>query len=59
MFNKIWVLIALTASTLSFSNAQTSTNFNFPVDKFDFGVVTEGDVATHTFEFFNAGKDTI
>lgn len=59
MFNKIWVLIALTVSTLSFSNAQISNNFNFPVDKFDFGVVTEGEVATHTFEFFNAGKDTI
>ncbi|MGN6645122.1 MAG: DUF1573 domain-containing protein [Cytophaga sp.] len=59
MFNKIWVLIALTASTLSFSNAQVSNDFNFPLDKFDFGIVTEGDVATHTFEFFNAGKDTI
>ena len=59
MFNKIWVLIALTASTLSFSNAQVSNDFNFPVDKFDFGIVTEGEVATHTFEFINAGKDTI
>lgn len=59
MFNKIWVLIALTASTLSFSHAQVSNDFNFPVDKFDFGIVTEGEVATHTFEFFNAGKDTI
>ena len=59
MFNKIWVLIALTVSTLSFSSAQVSSDFNFPQDKFDFGIVTEGDVATHTFEFFNAGKDTI
>jgi len=59
MFNKICVLIALAASTMSVTIAQNSSDFNFPIDKFDFGVVPEGEKARHTFEFFNTGKDTI
>lgn len=59
MFKKISVLIALAASTFSVSMAQAPSDFNFPIDKFDFGVVTEGEKARHTFEFFNTGKDTI
>jgi len=59
MFKKIVVLVALAASTMSVTLAQQSTNFNFPVDKFDFGVINEGEKARHTFEFFNTGKDTI
>lgn len=46
--------------SLSSSIAQTSPNgFYFPVDKHDFGLVIEGDQATHAFEFTNVGKDTI
>ena len=59
MFNKILVSVALAASTMGVTIAQNSSNFNFPIDKFDFGVVNEGEKAAHTFEFFNAGKDTI
>jgi len=59
MFKKIVVLAALAASTMSVTIAQQSANFNFPVDKFDFGVINEGEKARHTFEFFNTGKDTI
>ncbi len=59
MFKKISVLMILAASTITASMAQVSNDFNFPVDKFDFGVITEGDKARHTFEFFNTGKDTI
>lgn len=59
MFKKIVFLVALAASTMSVTMAQQSNNFNFPIDKFDFGVVNEGDKARHTFEFFNTGKDTI
>jgi hypothetical protein len=59
MLKKIIVFTALVASTLSVTLAQQSNNFKFPIDKFDFGVVNEGDKARHTFEFFNTGKDTI
>ena len=59
MLKKIIVFTALVASTLSVTLAQQSNSFNFPIDKFDFGVVNEGDKARHTFEFFNTGKDTI
>ncbi|MBC7449857.1 MAG: DUF1573 domain-containing protein [Cytophagales bacterium] len=59
MLKKIWVLVALVASSFSVLMAQNSTNFNFPVDKFDFGVVDEPNKAAHTFEFTNVGKDTI
>jgi hypothetical protein len=59
MFKKIVVLVALAASSMSVTFAQQSNNFNFPIDKFDFGVINEGDKARHTFEFFNTGKDTI
>jgi hypothetical protein len=46
--------------SISSSIAQTSPNgFYFPVDKHDFGLVIEGDQATHAFEFTNVGKDTI
>ena len=59
MFKKIVVLVALAASSMSVTFAQQSNNFNFPIDKFDFGVINEGEKARHTFEFFNTGKDTI
>ncbi len=59
MIKKIVVLAALFASTMSVTIAQQSKNFNFITDKFDFGVVNEGDKATHTFEFYNTGTDTI
>lgn len=59
MFKKIVVLAALAASTMSVTFAQQSKNFNFPIDKFDFGVINEGEKARHTFEFFNTGTDTI
>jgi hypothetical protein len=59
MFKKIVFAVALAASTMSVTFAQQSNNFNFPIDKFDFGVITEGEKARHTFEFFNTGKDTI
>ncbi|WP_018344094.1 DUF1573 domain-containing protein [Cytophaga aurantiaca] len=59
MFKKIVVLVALAASTMGVTFAQQSNNFNFPIDKFDFGVINEGEQATHTFEFYNTGKDTI
>ncbi|HSY60481.1 MAG TPA: DUF1573 domain-containing protein [Cytophaga sp.] len=59
MFKKIVFAVALAASTMSVTFAQQSNNFNFPIDKFDFGVITEGEKARHTFEFYNTGKDTI
>jgi hypothetical protein len=59
MLKRICVLVALVASAISVSTAQNSPNFNFPVDKYDFGVIEEGTKATHTFEFTNTGKDTI
>lgn len=59
MLKKIIVFLALGASTLSVTFAQQSNNFQFPIDKFDFGVINEGEKARHTFEFFNTGKDTI
>ncbi|MFN8415364.1 MAG: DUF1573 domain-containing protein [Cytophagaceae bacterium] len=60
MFKKLssslFLICAIVFSTL----AQTDNKgFDFPVDKFDFGMVKEGDLATHTFEFTNTGKDTI
>jgi|GEM_PF-2332489 hypothetical protein len=59
MLKRISVLIALMTSTFGVVLAQNSPNFNFPVDKFDFGVIEEGTKAGHTFEFTNSGKDTI
>jgi hypothetical protein len=59
MIQKIVVLAALVASTMSVTFAQQSKNFNFITDKFDFGIVNEGEKATHTFEFYNTGTDTI
>ncbi len=52
--------IILTMSLLSMASfAQDAEDFYFPIDKFDFGALTEGDPASHTFEFTNKGTDTI
>lgn len=52
--------IFLSISLLSFSAwAQKAEDFKFSSDKYDFGGLTEGDPASHSFEFTNAGKDTI
>jgi hypothetical protein len=52
--------IFLLISLLSFSAfAQKAEDFKFSSDKYDFGALTEGDPASHSFEFTNVGKDTI
>jgi hypothetical protein len=33
--------------------------YNFPEDNYDFGVIEEGEIAAHEFEFSNTGKDSI
>jgi len=33
--------------------------YNFPEDNYDFGVIEEGEIASHEFEFSNTGKDSI
>jgi hypothetical protein len=33
--------------------------YDFPVDKYDFGVIEEGTIASHEFEFINTGKDSL
>ncbi|MDB5274826.1 MAG: hypothetical protein JWO58_3193 [Chitinophagaceae bacterium] len=54
------ISIFLVISLLSFSSfAQKAEDFQFGHDKYDFGGLTEGDPATHSFEFTNKGKDTI
>lgn len=52
--------IILLLNLLSFvSFAQTAEDFDFPIDKFDFGALIEGQAANHSFEFTNKGKDSI
>ncbi|HSZ72208.1 MAG TPA: DUF1573 domain-containing protein [Cytophagaceae bacterium] len=52
--------IFLLISLLSFSSfAQKADDFKFSHDKYDFGALSEGDAASHSFEFTNVGKDTI
>jgi hypothetical protein len=52
--------IILTMSLLSVASfAQKAEDFYFPVDKYDFGALTEGDPASHTFEFTNKGNHVV
>src|SRR6478736_2416206 len=34
-------------------------NYQFQEDKFDFGVIEEGTIASHEFDFTNSGKDSL
>lgn len=60
MLKRIITLFGCTLALVFTSFAQQdSKGFYFEVDKYDFGMVKEGDLATHTFEFTNTSNDTI
>jgi hypothetical protein len=55
---KLSITLALSILSLA-SYAQKAEDYSFPVDKYDFGALLEGDAAAHEFEFTNKGSDTI
>ena len=52
-------LIWLTAFSLLQAQGVPSPQIEFKEMEFDFGLIKEGEKATHTYKFRNAGTDTL